>query len=218
MRQELLKLYQNNQNNFKNVRNHFPNDPMHGPFLISPNDKYAIQPLPLLIIGQETFGWGCEIDDIEKQMAVYEKFNVGETYKPTPFWNVTRKVEEKLGHEKYSCAQTNINKFDVNRKHPVGPHENTIASLEKILITEISILKPKICIFFTGPSLDNRLNAIFPSIKFLDILEFNKREFCQLKHELLPELSFRAYHPGYLRRKGKEKKFLDFIVKLSISN
>jgi hypothetical protein len=215
MKKELLQLYQKHQNNFKDVRNLFPADDLKGPFLISPNLKYAIQVNPLLIIGQETKGWECEVE-IKKQMEVYEEFNVGEHYVPSPFWNVTRKVEKALGNEPHSCAQTNVNKFDVGGKHPNGAHEIAITSLDKILLEEIKILKPKVCIFFTGPRFDGRLNEIFTDIKFRDVLEFNKREFCQLKHELLPELSFRAYHPNYLRRSGKEKSFLEFISKLSI--
>jgi hypothetical protein len=215
VKQKLLQLYQTHQTNFKNVRNLFPNDDLKGPCLISPNTKYDIQANPLLIIGQETKGWECFVDDIEKQMKVYEDFNLGEKYYRSPYYNVTRKVEDRLGNERYSNTQTNINKFDVGGKHPKGKHEIAIAFLDKILIDEIKILKPKVCIFFTGHSFDNRLNNIFSALEFIEIPEFNKMEFCQLKHELLPELSFRAYHPGYLRRKGKERKFLDFIGKLS---
>lgn len=218
MKQALFKLYQNNQNHFKNVRNLFPTDDLRGPCLISPNSKYVNHANPLLIIGQETKGWECYIDDIEKQMKVYEEFNLGAKYYSSPYYNVTRKVEDKLGNERYSNAQTNINKFDVAGKHPKGAHEIAIASLDKILIDEIKILKPKICIFFTGHAFDNRLNKIFTDLEFIEVPEFNKMDLCQLKHDLLPVLSFRAYHPGYLRRRGKEKKFLEFIDKLSISN
>jgi hypothetical protein len=218
MKQELFKLYQNHRSNFKNVRDLFPADDLRGPCLISPSSKYANHTNRLLIIGQETKGWECEIDDIEKQMKVYEDFNLGEKYYSSPYYNVTRKVEDKLGNERYSNAQTNINKFDVGGKHPNGKHEIAIATLDKILIDEIKILKPKICIFFTGHAFDNRLNKIFPGLEFNEVAEFNKMEFCQLKHPLLPELSFRAYHPGYLRRRGKEKKFLDFMGKVMTTN
>ena len=215
MKQELYMLYKNYQIDFKNVKNLFPNDDLRGPFLISPNLKYANQVARLLIIGQETKGWKSEIDDIEKQMKEYEDFNLGEKYYSSPYYNVTRKIEAKLGNEQYSNTQTNINKFDVGGKHPNGKHEIAISSLDKILIDEIKILKPQICIFFIGHKFDCRLSKIFLDIQFNEVAGFNKMEFCQLKSSLLPELSFRAYHPGYLRRSGKEKKFLNFIDNLS---
>lgn len=93
MKELLLKAYQNWHADFKSVKAKFIEEDMAGPFLMSPNEKYAQQPFPLLVIGQETNGWGYHVDDLNKQMEVYEEFNVGIDYYASPFWNVTRKVE-----------------------------------------------------------------------------------------------------------------------------
>jgi len=215
MRSQLLKLYQSQHNIFNEVRNQFPNDDLAGPFLVSPNNKYTLQKNQLLVIGQETKGWGYDIDDLNKQMEGYEKFNLGINYYASPFWNVTRKLEKAIGNEHYSSVWTNISKFDVSGKRAIGKHEVAISKLDNILIDEINILKPNVCIFFTGPSFDYRLKRIFPSLNFKAVDNFNKNNLCQLSHPNLPELSFRSYHPNYLRRSKKENSFLQFMTTLS---
>lgn len=213
MKEKLLTLYQSRQVDFKDVISKFPdpNDSLEGPFLMSPSKIYDQQPNPLLIIGQETNGWGCHIEDIHKQMESYENFNVGIDYYSSPFWNVARKVEKALGNEPYSCSWTNLNKFDHNAKRPRGEYETAIATLDDILVTEIEILKPKICIFFTSHHFDWRIKNIFPEVEFIEIEGFSLKQFSRLKHRDLPNLTFRTYHPKYLRISGLEANFIEFI-------
>jgi len=216
MRQELLLLYQSQQHKFREIVDQFPNEKLYGPYLVSPSNKYIEQKNRLLIIGQETNGWSEYVENLDKQMQCYEEFNVGETYKSTPFWNVTRKVEKIINHEQFSCVGANINKFDVDQRRPKGKHETAISTLDNILVSEISILKPKICIFFTSHTFDYRLKEIFSEVELLKVDGFTTKELCQLKHPNLPELSFRTYHPKFLRINRKEGKFLAFISTLSI--
>lgn len=215
MKDKLLVAYSQRHMDFKTVRDKYPDEDLAGPFLMSPNDTYAKQPNPLLIIGQETFGWDYNVDDLSKQMEVYEKFNVGENYHASPFWNVTRKVEKALGNEAHSCAWTNISKYDLDGGRAYGEYETTISTLDNVLVDEIRILQPKVCIFFTGPSFDNRIRNIFDSVTFESVVGFGLHQLCQLKHADLPVLTFRTYHPNYLRRSGKEKDFINFITDLT---
>ncbi|PZF70739.1 hypothetical protein [Taibaiella soli] len=120
MRNELLSLYKEKQKNFKSIINSFPEDDLAGPFLMSPGEVYRGQPNRLLIVGQETNGWTSYVDDLEKQMGTYEGFNVGIEYYASPFWNITRKVEKALGNEPYSCAWTNLSKFDLDAGRRYG--------------------------------------------------------------------------------------------------
>ena len=211
MKNELLSLYTSRQKNYKKVAETFPEDDLAGPLLMSPNPEYYTSPNKLLIIGQETKGWSYHIDDIEKQMKTYEDFNVGIEYYSSPFWNMTRKVEKALGNEPHTCAWTNISKFDVNSGRGYGEHELAIATLDDLLIIEINILQPKVCIFFTGPSFDERIKNIFPAIEFSNVSGHSSRQLSQLKHPNLPNLTFRSYHPNYLRRSGLEPDFIKFM-------
>lgn len=216
MRNALLEAYKTRLSDFEKITSLFQGDNLSGPFLISPSEKYFTQPNPLLIIGQETFGWESAFGDLVKQMQIYENFNVGANYYASPFWNITRKVEKALGNLPYSCMWTNISKFDVNRKRAYGKHEREISTLDNLLIEEVKILQPKICLFYTGPAFDSRITKTFNQVKFLSVPGFSKRQFSQLVHPFLPALTFRSYHPNYLRRKGLESDFIEFIGSLSL--
>ncbi|WP_129021337.1 hypothetical protein [Edaphocola flava] len=215
MKEQLLKAYQDRQADFKTVKAKFSDEDMAGPFLMSPNDKYAQQPFPLLIVGQETNGWDYHVDDLNKQMRVYENFNVGINYYASTFWNVTRKVEQALGNEPHTCSWTNISKFDLDGGRSYGEYETAIATLDNLLLTEIKIIKPKVCLFLSGPSFDGRLKNIFPDIEFAAVTGHSSRELSQLKHLDLPTFTFRSYHPNYLRRSGLEPEFINFIASLT---
>ena len=211
MKHKLLELYMTRKQDFLKVRDQFLDEDMAGPFLMSPNETYNKQENPLLIIGQETKGWHYYDNDYEKQMLEYENFNVGIDYFSSPFWNVIRKTEKAIGNEPYSSAWSNVSKFDLNEGRSFGEAEIAISSLDDILLHEIGIVQPKVCIFFTGPDFDWRIRKIFKGIKFLEIENHELRAFSQLKHLDLPEMSFRSYHPNYLRRSGTEKDFLKFV-------
>lgn len=213
MKSELLSLYTNRQKDFKKVVNTFPKDDLAGPLLMSPNSDYYTSPNKLLIIGQETKGWSYNIDDIEKQMTTYEEFNVGIKYYASPFWNITRKVETALDNKPHSCAWTNLNKFDLDAGRPHGEYETVISELDDILLSELKIIAPDFCLFYTGPSFDNRLRKIFQGIEFIEIPNFTLRQLCKLKHPELPENSYRSYHPKSLRIRHLEDNFIDYITK-----
>lgn len=213
MKNELLSLYTNRQKDFKSIVETFPDDDLAGPFLMSPSSDYYTQPNRLLIIGQETNGWSYHIDDFEKQMQTYEDFNVGIEYYASPFWNITRKVETTLDNKPYSCAWTNLNKFDLDAGRPYGEYEAAISKLDDILLLELKILKPDYCLFYTGPSFDYRLKALFQDIDFIEIPNFTLRQFCKLKHPDLPENSYRSHHPKSLRLRYLEDSFIDYILR-----
>lgn len=150
MENELYTLYTSRQKDFKKIVETFPEDDLAGPLLMSPNPDYYTSQNKLLIIGQETNGWNYHLDDIAKQMKTYEDFNVGIEYYASPFWNITRKVEKALGNKPHSCAWTNLNKFDLNAGRPSGEYEKVISELDDILLSELKIIKPEFCLFYTG--------------------------------------------------------------------
>ena len=209
--EQLKQLYEENLDGFKNVKNNFPDDDIAGPLLMSPNKIYQNQSKKLLIIGQQTNWWEYNINDIDKQMKSYEGFNVGENYYASPFWNIIRKLELVLGNDKCSCTWTNLNKFDLDSGRPYGNYELEISKLDSILIKEIQILKPDICVFFTGPSFDGRLKSIFDNILFTKVDNWGINQLSKLTHPNLPKLSFRTHHPKSLRIRYLENDFIKFI-------
>jgi hypothetical protein len=211
MKNELLSLYTKRQKDFKKVVESFPEVDLAGPLLMSPNPEYYTSINKLLIIGQETNGWSCHINDLEKQMQQYQNFNVGIEYYASPFWNITRKVEDALDNKPHSCAWTNLNKFDLDGGRPHGKYEAAISELDNILLSELKIIKPDFCLFYTGPSFDNRLKTIFKDIEFIQIPNFTLRQFCKLKHPSLPENSYRSHHPKSLRIRYLEDGFVDYL-------
>jgi hypothetical protein len=217
MKEELFRLYQERQTNFKNVVGTFPGDDLAGPFLMSPAPHYREQKKPLLIVGQETNGWTYHVDEIQKQMDTYEEFEVGKGFDSTTFWNVTRKVENVLGNEPHSCAWTNLSKFDLYGGKSYGKYEKVISTVDKILVDEIKIINPKICLFFTGPDFDSRLKKVFEGVEFEAIGNWNIKQFCRLRHPELPEYSFRSYHPKSLRLRRLENDLLEYLSKIDIN-
>jgi hypothetical protein len=140
MRNDLLKLYTEWQEDFREIVTRFGTAELHGPLLISPSDTYSQQKNRLLIIGQETYGWNIEADDLEKQMKAYEDFNVGAGYYSSPFWNVVRKVEKAISNSPYSCAWTNISKYDLHGGRAYGEYEAGISRLDNLLVREMQYL------------------------------------------------------------------------------
>lgn len=202
---ELLALYRREHEALKAVPAAHPGEDMAGPLLMAPDERYTGQPHRLLIVGQETGGWHYHVDDPELQMEKYREFNVGEQWYASPFWNVTRKVEKLLGNQPYSCAWTNVSKFDHKNGRAVGRFAASIMSVDHLLVEELRILKPTVCLFYTGPDFDMRLCGIFPGVRYSAVEGYTEREMARLEHVELPSLSFRTYHPNYLRRSGMEE-------------
>jgi hypothetical protein len=211
MRKNLLRLYESNHALLQEVPARFKDDDMAGPFLMSPNEIYTRQQKRLLVVGQETYGWDYHVDDLEKQMAVYESFNVGEHYYSSPFWNVTRKMERAIGGDLYSCAWTNLSKYDLDGGRPYGVYEEAISQLDFILVDEIKIVEPSVCVFFTGPAFDYRLKNVFPDLTFNSVPGWSDRQLAYLTSKRMPCVAIRTYHPNYLRRSGLEEKFVSFV-------
>lgn len=211
MKEELIHLYKQEQGAFESVVKSFPHDDLAGPFLMSPGQNYKEQKLPLLIVGQETNGWTYHFQEIEKQMTTYETYNVGMNFGTTAFWNVIRRVENLLGNAPYSCAWTNLSRFDLYGGKPHGKYQKVISQLDNLVMEEIKIVDPKVCFFFTGPDYDKRLGKIFNEIEFIEIPGWDMNQLCLLKHASLPVYTFRSYHPKSLRLRRLEAKFIQTV-------
>lgn len=180
---------------------------LEGPFLMELSSYYK-QPIKLLIIGQQTKGWCCDYNDHKSLLDTYRDFRMGEKYYSTPFWNITRKVEDIIGIARYSCAWSNINRYDHNGGEPKGEILNKIQTLDYLVKEEISVIQPDVCLFFINRKYDYRLQVLYPGIQMeaIDGLPFN--HFVQLWHVSLPKYSFRTPHPRTIRTRKWENAFI----------
>jgi hypothetical protein len=215
MKDELLNVYNERLPDLLHIQETFKDDDISAALLMSPNEKYAKQPVRLMIVGQETYGWGAEDPEkCEYMMAMYEDFDLARIhpYKKAPFWSMTRKLEAALGNDHYSCAWTNISKYDQACGRPDKAHEAVFSTVDNLLVDEIRIVKPKVCVFFISYLFDYRLKNIFNEIEFIKVDGFEEKVLCQVKHPNLPELTFRTYHPRYLRMNYLEEPVIEFIA------
>ena len=166
-------------------------------------EEYSKTPIKLMIIGQETNGWGAKlekVEDVVPSMGVYEGFNLGRGYNST-FWQWAHKINGMLGNPDTNCfVWNNILKF--GKECEKGSPEHYITELENkyfnVITDEMSILKPDVCIFLTGPSYDTEIKSKFPDVELLGFGGYKDiKELAQLKSKGLPAHSYRTYHPGY---------------------
>lgn len=210
MNNALRELYQTYLHRFAEIVNTFPEEDLQGPLLMAPS-AYFEQATKLMIVGQETGGWHYNFDDIDEQQNEYRKFNVGEAYRASPFWNITRKVESALCIQSHSCAWTNLNRFDQEGGPPSGDVLESISKLDFLVRDEIRILAPEICIFFTNRKYDQRLIELYPACEFLDISGLPASHFARLSHPSLPARCYRTPHPRTIRTRQWEDAFVTFI-------
>lgn len=163
---------------------------------------YLDAPVKLMIIGQETNGWGdAGSDDVHSGMKRYEDFNMGRHYN-SPFWLWARTINSMFGNP---CSNNcfiwnNILKFgkESDKGYPDWHVTNLENKYFNVIADEISILKPDVCIFLTGPSYDSEIKSKFPDVEILNSGGYKDiKEVAQLKSRHLPQHSYRTYHPGY---------------------
>jgi hypothetical protein len=208
MNQLLVDLYTKYESAIFDIKSRC-NDELEGPFLIAPNDAYWSSATKVAFVGQETRGWESWAE-ISEQMAVYKKFNLGERYFSSPFWNVIEKLESKLTGSTLSSAWLNLNRYDQDGKPPSIGNQRILSDLDFLLLDELKLVAPDIVIFFTGPKYDPRINGLLQGNQ-IAIDGFSPRELCKIASPFLPALTFRTYHPNFLRRSGREKRFVEAI-------
>jgi len=209
----LKELYQSQINLIAEFASSFAEERLQGPLLMDPTTYYH-QPTKLLIVGQETAGWSSKYENVEEQLITYRKFNLGEKAN-SPFWNITRRIEEQLGIQPLSCAWTNLNRYDQAGKPPAGMVLQALPSLDFLVLEEIQILCPDVCLFYTNRKNDHRLTALYPGLQFSDIEGLPSSLFARLTHAELPSLTLRTPHPKWMQLKRWSATFLATFQRLS---
>jgi hypothetical protein len=170
-----------------------------------PDDWVNIRP-KVMIIGQQTYGWGSfgegyGDDLIAGLMLDYAEFHLGRFYRPTPFWQAAYVVHMSINSpvRPFGFAWTNLVKIDQHASRPSAEIEELVGRHFPVVPHELEIARPDIVVFFTGPYYDERLRRTFAGA-CLETIAADTPELARVKHEKLPARSFRTYHPGYLAR------------------
>lgn len=176
--------------------------------------------IKIMLFGQETNDWRglySENISVKNNMSGYYDFWViknSEFSKVGPLLQTFNKFQKDIDMDKTSCIWNNIIK--IGKAKEIGtPSAELIERQEswfKVVRKEVDILKPNIILFFTGPNYDGYIKEVFG--------EFDKEEVIGQKTRQLSKLIFqndknivayRTYHPGYLRRSGLGKEYLNFF-------
>jgi hypothetical protein len=103
------------------------------------------------------------------------------------------------GFDDLNFIWMNINKF--GRVSEAGRPDQRVLDKEvehyNILAEELAILKPDVCLFFTGPYYDNDIQRKLPDVSFQKLGDYKLNQVAQLSSAHLPKHSYRTYHPGY---------------------
>jgi hypothetical protein len=211
------------------------------PLLLSTNSIWEKTEAKLLIVGQETLGWAFGpgeyypwdstpirnfVDFLRNENSVslmqggYESFNFAqhqpENYR-SPFWYTYRFIRETAASSlEWSVLWTNLFRFSIDGNSVFYDHPwdeiNRVSTLNKsILRNEIHVLRPRAVIFLTGPNYDFELESCFHGLRHLPFGKHKLHQASRIEHDVLPEKSFRTYHPGYLYR--GHWKILEEIVR-----
>lgn len=204
------------------------------PLLLSPPAEWFASDLRLLLVGQETLGWGTaegsrgEVaisrlpeflaapDGVDRLMRNYEKFAFGKNYhgNRSPFWRAFRLLQSGTGTVP---VWTNIFGFDVDASSVMGScsAEEVRAILKAqhgLLRREIEQLAPDVVLFLCGPNYDLALRGEFPEVQFTAVAGRTERQFARVRASGLPARSYRLYHPNYLNRSRERWAWLQELM------
>jgi len=197
------------------------------PFLINISAEYTQSHPRVVIVGQETMGWGWGADShltyqdfvkhktLDAAQLLYDGYLKSPVM--TPFFQYLNKIQRGIfGDEETVPGQIlwlNLFKFNHEPDHCYmiySPYCDAALNLQRdVFQQEIKLLEPAVVVFLTGPYYDKIIQHFYPDVVFQPVENSNTRLFARLSDRQLPKLSFRTYHPGYLNRR---KKMADSIV------
>lgn len=185
------------------------------PLLLKVHRQYFQVSQRLLIVGQQTYGWGCGDDEdagaepVTWLMDGYTCFALGHGYTPSPFWQASHQLYGRLNPNgpPLGFLWSNLVKVDMKGERPVPHVEDAVCQLG-LVRAELEIVRPDIVVFFTGTGYDARLRSTFPEVRFVERGECLVR----LEHTALPHHTYRTPHPLSLRL-SKKWDTLDNLTK-----
>lgn len=98
--------------------------------------------------------------------------------------------------------------------------QNLIDTKFNILEDEIRIINPDIVLFLTGHNYDNYIEKQLSGVDFKAVKGYKEKQFARVEHKVLPEKSFRIYHPNAFRQGsvikslGRRYLYKEFLKRL----
>lgn len=214
LNESLLELYEKNWSGYiENIRKKTFSA---FPFLLWPKPGYAEAPVRIMICGQETQGWGNELDGEDPSSitprriaGIYNGF-VNEGGYNSPYWNFSNKIAKALPNVGF--VHNNIVK--IGRREGAGCDEDIFTLSKKyfpVVREEITFLKPDLIIFFTGSSYDTRIGEVLGEFSSESIAEDRYIERVTFRDTTLPP-AIKTYHPGYIQRNGWYWDYSEAII------
>lgn len=198
-----------------------------GPDLIYATPYYINAKMRVAIVGQQQKGCDYTYKDflenwsIPEAIETYEQFYFGQHYNLSPFWQFFREVREHYFGEQCdrgTVAWVNLLKFVTTDEKSIlwqDFEEDALVAQGNIINEEMTIIKPDVCIFVTGPHYDRIIQRFYPSVKFADV-GLGEKVLSRIIHKDLPQYTFRTYHPNPLRLTIKKwRPVLDKIFELT---
>ncbi|MGI8979064.1 MAG: hypothetical protein ACR2FY_07550 [Pirellulaceae bacterium] len=193
---------------------------LNGPFLLAVDDGYEASKPKVVVVGQENNGWlECdylaflEASNIDQCLAVYRKFDIAE-YGHGTFGRYFASLRQALHGQvtdsnRRSVMWTNLFKLNHKGQQTIySPHLEAILAIQgNIVAQEIDILRPDVVIFLTGPRYDGIIRHAFPDAEFRAVNGHPVNELSHISAGHLPALSFRTYHPAFLNRVRRTKRY-----------
>lgn len=227
--EQLIKLYKSKMEDLTPEIDKLNNEVLKGqaratnPLLIQADSNYLNADIKIMFFGQETNIWHEKHGDflyhgnVDKLTRFYSNFFLNKNYKnhKSPFWNgineLEAEIKKELDNQSVGFVWNNVLKIGrgkIGFPSKINPLTNRYF---KIVPDEISILKPDYIVFFSGPNYDKLLKYVIGDFSTQKIKGFAEKELCIIKNDIIP-LSFRTYHPNYLRRSKKLDTVIESIV------
>jgi hypothetical protein len=170
------------------------------PLLLQVPDAYTQASRRLMVVGQQTDGWGEGYDpsSVGALMKGYADFNLGAgKWRRTPFWRAAHELYRTLNP---ACPPegflwSNLAKVDVAGGCPPRAILERVLQW-RLLPKEIDIAKPDVVVFFTGPQYDGLLRETFPAARVEAVGDYIAR--VTATDNSLPPHAYRTYHPKFL--------------------
>ena len=194
------------------------------PQLMRIPESYVSSDIRLMIVGQETGGWGRQQDPTTEQgrdelRNEYTEFDLAlkTTWRTSPFWEAAYQIRNRLnpGGAENGFLWTNL--IPVSEQLPSGRYGRPSSAVADavcalgLIAAEIEVARPHVVVFFTGKSRDAVIRRAFPNISFVDVAQ----DIVSIRGLPGAPVAYRTEHPHTLWRMRRQS-VIDQIANLAL--